>query len=221
VTTADQLGAEHSSHEGKPRIIKRYANRKLYDTQDSRYVTLQEIAHFVRGSGDVRIIDNRTKEDLTNVTLAQIIYEEEKKGGEARSIRSLRDFIQQGASRMREGRERLLESIQRGPVGKLVTRREGDESADAAPATDEPLGPKAAPEEPTAAPEPAAHQDAAWSRIPRMADEGLRSLLQTALTHVQQLQAEVSRMGGRIEELEGRLSRRHHSRPPGDESDEK
>ena len=66
----------------KPRVIKRYANRKLYDTRDSRYVTLLQIAEYVRGGEEVSIIDNTTKEDLTNVTLAQIVYEEERKSGE-------------------------------------------------------------------------------------------------------------------------------------------
>ncbi len=61
------------------KIIKRYTNRKLYDTVESRYVTLDEIAEMIRIGGDVRIIDNRSKEDLTSVTLAQIIFEQEKK----------------------------------------------------------------------------------------------------------------------------------------------
>src|SRR5215212_917722 len=61
------------------RIIKRYANRKLYDTQHSRYVTLDQISEMIRAGDDVKIVDNKTKEDLTTVTLAQIIFEEEKK----------------------------------------------------------------------------------------------------------------------------------------------
>jgi hypothetical protein len=59
------------------RVIKRYSNRKLYDTKDSKYVTLLQIAEMVRGGEEVQIIDNNSKEDLTEVTLAQIIYEEE------------------------------------------------------------------------------------------------------------------------------------------------
>ena len=62
-----------------PKIIKRYTNRKLYDTVESRYVTLDEIAEMVKQGVEVRIVDNRSKEDLTSVTLAQIIFEEEKK----------------------------------------------------------------------------------------------------------------------------------------------
>lgn len=62
-----------------PKVIKRYTNRKLYDTVESRYVTLDEIAEMIKQGAEVQIIDNRSKEDLTSVTLAQIIFEEEKK----------------------------------------------------------------------------------------------------------------------------------------------
>ncbi len=61
------------------KVIKRYTNRKLYDTVESRYVTLDEIAEMVKVGLEVKIVDNRSKEDLTSVTLAQIIFEEEKK----------------------------------------------------------------------------------------------------------------------------------------------
>ena len=61
------------------RLIKRYGNRKMYDTQASRYVTLDGVAELVRGGDDLRIIDNDSGEDLTAVTFAQIIFEEEKK----------------------------------------------------------------------------------------------------------------------------------------------
>ena len=64
---------------GEKRIIKRYTNRKLYDKQESRYVTLEEIARLVRRGEDLKVIDNETDEDLTAVTFAQIILEEEKR----------------------------------------------------------------------------------------------------------------------------------------------
>src|SRR5437773_6091784 len=63
----------------EPKVIKRYTNRKLYDTVESRYVTLDEIAEMVKLGVEVKVVDNRSKEDLTSVTLAQIIFEEEKK----------------------------------------------------------------------------------------------------------------------------------------------
>src|SRR5215208_6177968 len=53
----------------EPKVIKRYTNRKLYDTVESRYVTLDEIAAMIKAGAEVKIIDNRTKEDLTSVTL--------------------------------------------------------------------------------------------------------------------------------------------------------
>lgn len=70
---------EVEASKSEPKVIKRYTNRKLYDTVESRYVTLDEIAEMVKQGVEVKIVDNRTKEDLTSVTLAQIVFEEEKK----------------------------------------------------------------------------------------------------------------------------------------------
>src|SRR5512143_4285033 len=75
----------------QPKIIKRYTNRKLYDTVESRYVTLDEIAEMIKAGSEVKIIDNRTKDDLTSVTLAQIIFEEEKKTSKV-GLETLRDM---------------------------------------------------------------------------------------------------------------------------------
>ncbi len=76
------------------KLIKRYTNRKLYDTERSCYVTLDEIAEMVRGGDEVSIIDNRSGEDLTTVTLAQIVYEAEKKDKRLLPLQSLRLIIQ-------------------------------------------------------------------------------------------------------------------------------
>ncbi len=78
------------------RTIKRYANRKLYDTQQSAYVTLEEIADFIRNGEEVRIVDNKTKEDLTAVTLTQIIFEQEKRQRRSLPLATLRNIIQSG-----------------------------------------------------------------------------------------------------------------------------
>jgi len=56
-------------------LIKKYANRRLYDTAGSRYITLDELAEIIRTGKDVRIVDAKTNEDLTQVTLAQMILE--------------------------------------------------------------------------------------------------------------------------------------------------
>jgi polyhydroxyalkanoate synthesis repressor PhaR len=76
------------------KIIKRYTNRKLYDTDQSSYVTLDEIKKMVRRGEDVQIIDNATKEDLTNPTLAQIIFEQEKGKKRILPLFALRAIIQ-------------------------------------------------------------------------------------------------------------------------------
>ena len=85
----------------EPKVIKRYTNRKLYDTVESRYVTLDEIAEMVKQGAEVKIIDNRTKEDLTNVTLAQIVFEEEKKQKQM-PLSVLREIIRQPGERINQ-----------------------------------------------------------------------------------------------------------------------
>jgi polyhydroxyalkanoate synthesis repressor PhaR len=102
----------------EPKVIKRYTNRKLYDTVESRYVTLDEIAVMIKGGAEVKIIDNRTKEDLTSVTLAQIIFEEEKKTSKM-SLETLRDLIRHGG----EVAQRLVEGTQAELRGRVEAVR--------------------------------------------------------------------------------------------------
>jgi polyhydroxyalkanoate synthesis repressor PhaR len=77
------------------RTIKRYSNRKLYDTTDSRYVTLQQIAGLIRNGDEIRVIDKTTQQDLTAATMAQIIFEEEKRGPRL-PVEGLRKIIRSG-----------------------------------------------------------------------------------------------------------------------------
>jgi polyhydroxyalkanoate synthesis repressor PhaR len=94
--SAQDLEVDASTGEKKePKVIKRYTNRKLYDTVESRYVTLDEIAQMIKAGAEVKIIDNRSKEDLTSVTLAQIIFEEEKKRSQM-PLGVLREIIRHG-----------------------------------------------------------------------------------------------------------------------------
>jgi polyhydroxyalkanoate synthesis repressor PhaR len=62
-------------------IIKRYPNRKLYNTSSKQYITLEGIADLIRNGEDVQILDHNTGDDLTALTLTQIIFEQEKKKG--------------------------------------------------------------------------------------------------------------------------------------------
>jgi polyhydroxyalkanoate synthesis repressor PhaR len=59
-------------------LIKRYANRKLYNTATSRYITLKGIAELIEAGDEVRVIDNETGEDITSVTLSQILVDTER-----------------------------------------------------------------------------------------------------------------------------------------------
>jgi polyhydroxyalkanoate synthesis repressor PhaR len=59
-------------------IIKKYSNRKLYDTKEKKYVNLSEISRLIRERAEVKVIDNETKEDITSLILARIIVEQEK-----------------------------------------------------------------------------------------------------------------------------------------------
>ncbi len=61
-------------------LIKKYANRKLYDTRASRYITLDEIAQLVRDGSEIKVVDRDNGSDLTQVTLSQIVLSEEKRG---------------------------------------------------------------------------------------------------------------------------------------------
>lgn len=79
-----------------PRVVKRYANRKLYDTTDSRYVALDDIAAMVRRGEDVEVTDNESGSDLTAVTFAQIILEEERRKSDYVSLPLLRELIRFG-----------------------------------------------------------------------------------------------------------------------------
>lgn len=83
------------------RIIKRYHNRKLYDTASSTYVTLEDIAELVKRGDDVQVVDNSSKEDITGQTLAQIIFEEEKNKKSSLPLNTLRSLIQAGSETLK------------------------------------------------------------------------------------------------------------------------
>jgi len=100
-------------------VIKRYPNRKLYDTNAKQYITLEGIADLIRLGQDIQVIDNASGEDLTTVTLTQIIFELEKKqsGFLPRSI--LASLIETGGDR--------LHSLQKNIFGQLTFFTQVDE----------------------------------------------------------------------------------------------
>jgi polyhydroxyalkanoate synthesis repressor PhaR len=81
--TSEPGGVEGGGHEQRAAIvIKKYANRRLYNTDTSTYVTLDDLAEMVRSGSDFVVFDARTGEDLTHAVLTQIIVEQESKGGQ-------------------------------------------------------------------------------------------------------------------------------------------
>ena len=76
-------------------LIKRYANRKLYNTKTSRYITLKGIAELIQAGEDVRVIDNETGEDITHVALSQILVDHERSNSAA-SRTLLSELISRG-----------------------------------------------------------------------------------------------------------------------------
>lgn len=78
------------------RVIKKYQNRKLYDTKDSCYITLEEIAELIRKGEEIKVIDNRTKGDVTSIILTQILVDQEKSAKSILPLTMLREIIQKG-----------------------------------------------------------------------------------------------------------------------------
>jgi polyhydroxyalkanoate synthesis repressor PhaR len=97
------------------RLIKRYESRKLYDTEESRYVSLEEIAGWVRQGQEVKVVDNATAADVTSQTLTQIILEEGRKGTSSIPSELLHELVRLGERAVHNG----VEQVQNG-VGRLV-----------------------------------------------------------------------------------------------------
>ncbi|HEY6578254.1 MAG TPA: polyhydroxyalkanoate synthesis repressor PhaR [Rhizomicrobium sp.] len=84
---------ERKPDAAEPVIIKKYANRRLYNTQTSSYVTLDHLCEMVKEGTEFEVHDARTGEDITRSVLTQIIFEEEGKGQNLLPIRFLRQLI--------------------------------------------------------------------------------------------------------------------------------
>lgn len=190
-----QTSPTEAAPTGTPRetkVIKRYTNRKLYDTVESRYVTLEEIAEMIKAGGDVRILDNRTKEDLTSVTLAQIIFEEEKKTSKM-SLKTLRDLIRHGGERAQQfvedtqaelrGRVEELRQAAEQRVQTLLSRGQqtGDRARDLVASSQEVV-----------------------SQLRRSLDERVRSAVE-GMAALPEIRKELGQIAARLDELEKKL----------------
>lgn len=95
---------------GMIRVIRRYGggSRKLYDTEESRYVSLREIAGWIRRGQELRVVDSRTNEDVTAHTLAQVISADESRGGSILTTQFLHDVIRRGSAVVLSSVDRLI-----------------------------------------------------------------------------------------------------------------
>ena len=165
-----------------PRIIKRYSNRKLYDTDASNYVTLDDVEELVRQGEELQIVDNSTGEDITGPTLAHIVLEQQKVNPSF-PLSALRGIIQSGEEffgrlqspviQFREEFRRRAENLE--DHGKSIR--------DFVDGT-----------------------QASIDEMQRSLDERFRDSVDQ-LTHIPEMRRELVSMAARVEELEERLAR--------------
>jgi polyhydroxyalkanoate synthesis repressor PhaR len=106
----------------EPVLIKRYANRKLYDQSRSRYVTLEELEELIRQGREIRVVDAVSGEDLTALTLAQIILENQRERRSALPAAFLHQLIKHGAT----WQEFVQQSFQASLGGIVASQREAE-----------------------------------------------------------------------------------------------
>ncbi len=97
------------------RVIKKYQNRKLYDTQDSCYVTLDGLAKMLRDGQDILVVDNNTKADVTALILTQVLYEQEKTSQSVLPVELLKTLV-------RNSQNSLYDFVQKFIVGAIDTQ---------------------------------------------------------------------------------------------------
>jgi len=180
-----------SSPLGPRRVIKRYSNRKLYDTKGSTYVTLLQIAEMIRQGEEVEIIDNATKEDKTDVTLALIISEELRTRPRAIPLSTLKALV-------RHGGERILNQFR----GTAPVRTPGGTLTE-----DQPIPPP--PEEDLSQskdgkPESKPGLRATLAEWQAAMDERIRAVLPN-FTAFRELGQEVARLSARLDAIEKKL----------------
>ncbi len=186
----DIPAADESEESADRRIIKRYSNRKLYDTRGSSYVTLLQIAEMIRNGEDVQIIDNATKQDKTDVTLALIISEELRNKPRAIPIATLKALI-------RHRGEKILTQLREGPIGKLIPpgKDEGEATGSTPPAPRE--------DDDMSQTKETKGLRATFEQWQSAIDERIRTVLPN-FAAFRELQQEVKRLADRLDELEKR-----------------
>jgi polyhydroxyalkanoate synthesis repressor PhaR len=125
------------------KTIKKYPNRKLYDTETSRYITLEEIAQYVKEGGEVRVIDAKTMEDITSVTMAQVLLGQEKRGRGGVPFQKLVMFLQSGQEFLQKTLASQVSTIRdeaQKRVQKIIASPTSEEIKEVVRSVDERLG---------------------------------------------------------------------------------
>jgi len=183
---------ENAAAASNRRVIKRYSNRKLYDTKDSKYVTLLEIADKVREGEDIQVIDNASKEDKTEVTLALIISEELKTQPRGIPQSTLKSLI-------RERGEKWLNQLREGPIGKLMPKDAEDSGLEP------PEGPEEKPSEFPQRETLTKGIRATLEQWQAAIDERIRAIMPSGPS-LAEIQSELSRLSDRIAALEAKIA---------------
>ena len=210
------------------RLIKRYANRKMYDTERSRYVTLIEVAELVRAGEDVKVIDNKTKDDLTEVTLTQALLDSERRERGSVSLTGLRDLIATGGDFLQQHIAEPVVKVRTDAertVGKWKTeaektvervlhkknaeagaeQTEPGESEAAEPATDQ-AGSEHHASKSQKTPALVRQTQKAYDDIQQRVDERVR-LVVSALTHSSHAEGEIAALRQELSALQERVTR--------------
>jgi polyhydroxyalkanoate synthesis repressor PhaR len=95
------------------RLIKRYESRKLYDTEESRYVSLEELAGWIRDGQEVKVVDNASGADVTAQTLTQVILDEGRRGSAFLSSELLHELVRAGQRAVETGVEQVHQKVDR------------------------------------------------------------------------------------------------------------
>lgn len=119
------MSSNEELRDEEARVIKKYPNRRLYDTEISSYITLEDVKRLVVDSVPIKVIDARTQEDLTHVTLLQIIMDSEEKGPSLFSIDSLQKMIRFYGGSMQEMQQMLKTMLEQSMSFLGDTQKQG------------------------------------------------------------------------------------------------
>ena len=180
----------------KPITIKRYSNRKLYDTSQSRYITLAELGELIRRGENIEVIDNETKADLTEMTLTQVLIaqQKQKQNGIRNLVQNQAEILLQRISvPMQQIRAEALRQVEK-QVSKFTKKQESSTNSNVP-------SPNASNSEPDDHPTPSLLNRLESLRA--SSDEKLLSLL--LVQRLEQLENEVEELKAESSELKRRL----------------